>query len=180
LRSGSSSNTTPEELFDVVDDADQVIGQQQRQVVHATGLKHRAVHILLFNSKGEVFLQRRSLQKDTFPGCWDSSCSGHVDAGENYEAAAHRELGEELGVTGIDSKSLEPLFKLKARSETGQEFIWVYRATHEGLFQLNAAEITEGKFFKPSEINELLKTNTSEFASAFVHLWPLCQGHARV
>src|SRR5271156_2765821 len=88
-----------DEIFDVVNDQDEVIGQRSRGEVHRLGLKHRAVHVLVFNGRGEVFLQKRSMQKDTFPGAWDSSASGHLDSGEDYDACAARELREELGLT---------------------------------------------------------------------------------
>src|SRR4051812_18974633 len=86
-----------EDIFDVVNDRNEVIGQELRSVVHRTGLKHRAVHVLVFNSRRQLFLQKRSMLKDCFPGTWDSSASGHLDRGEEYDACAIRELGEELG-----------------------------------------------------------------------------------
>ena len=87
-----------EEIFDVVNERDEVIGQATRQEVHRLGLLHRAVHVLVFNSSGQVFLQKRSLKKDRQPGVWDSSASGHVDRGEDYDACAARELREEIGL----------------------------------------------------------------------------------
>ena len=88
-----------EEIFDVVNERDEVVDRQPRRVVHARGLLHRAVHVLVFNARGEIFLQKRSLLKDRQPGVWDSSASGHVDSGEDYDACAVREVREELGVT---------------------------------------------------------------------------------
>ncbi len=88
------------ELFDVVDDQDHVLRQEPRADVHRQRLLHRAVHVLVFNSKGEVYLQRRSAKKDTYPHRWTTACSGHVDAGEDYDTAAVRELQEELGLKG--------------------------------------------------------------------------------
>jgi isopentenyldiphosphate isomerase len=84
-----------EELFDVVNERDEVIGVAPRAQVHAEGLRHRAVHVLVFNPEGRLFVQRRSFAKDNSPGCWDTSAAGHLDAGEDYHAAALRELGEE-------------------------------------------------------------------------------------
>ena len=69
-----------------------------RSEVHRLGLLHRAVHVLVFNSRGEIFLQKRSMTKDREPGKWDSSSSGHVDSGEDYDACAVRELREEIGL----------------------------------------------------------------------------------
>ena len=104
----------PDELFDIVDHDDRVIGQAPRREVHARHLLHRATHVLVHDPNGRLFLQRRSMAKDTFPGCWDSSCSGHLDAGEDYPAAARRELGEELGWhdASLPLRPLVPKFRL--------------------------------------------------------------------
>ena len=88
-----------EEIFDVVNECDEVIDAKPRSEVHRLGLKHRAIHVLVFNSRGETFLQKRSMTKDREPGKWDSSTSGHVDSGEDYDACAVRELREEIGLT---------------------------------------------------------------------------------
>ena len=81
-----------EDLFDVVDENDEVIRVEKRSVVHRERLMHRAVHVFVFNRAGQLFLQRRSMTKDSAPGKWVSSCSGHVDSGEDYDVAAPREL----------------------------------------------------------------------------------------
>src|SRR2546425_211192 len=105
----------PEEMFDVVNERDEVVGRQSRSEVHRLGLKHRAVHVLVFNSRGQVFLQKRSLKKDCFPGVWDSSASGHLNCGEDYDACAVRELREEIGL----QVPAQRLFKMDACAETG-------------------------------------------------------------
>src|SRR5438046_2178358 len=87
-----------DEFFDVVDEKDEVIGRASRAEVHRRGLKHRAVHVLVFNSRGQLFLQKRSQTKDTFPGAWDSSAAGHLCCGEQYDGCALRELEEEIGL----------------------------------------------------------------------------------
>ncbi len=115
----------PEEIFDVVDEQDQVVGQAPRSVVHAQKLLHRAVHIFVFNSRGELLLQMRSALKDEYPLCYTSSASGHLSAGETYEAAAPRELQEELGL----SEPLEWLAKFPAGPQTSQEHTVLYRTT---------------------------------------------------
>src|SRR5689334_6281393 len=87
-----------EEYFDVVDASDKVIGREKRSEVHRRKLHHRAVHVLVLDPAGRVFLQKRSATKDTFPGAWDSSSSGHLSSGEDYDACAIRELEEEIGL----------------------------------------------------------------------------------
>ena len=122
-----------EEIFDVVDERDEVIGRQTRSEVHRLGLGHRAVHVLVFNLRGELFLQKRSMKKDCFPGAWDSSAAGHLDSGEAYDDCAVRELREELGLTVPGP--LRKLFKISACPATGQEHVWVYQCEAEGPFE---------------------------------------------
>src|SRR6202012_5546052 len=110
-----------EEIFDIVDEQDRVIGQRSRREVHATGLRHRAVHVLVFDDQGRIFLQKRSMSKDTHPGVWDSSASGHVDAGEDYDTCAMRELREEIGLTVTAPP--RRLHKISSCAETGREFV---------------------------------------------------------
>ena len=143
-----------EEWFDVVDARDEVVGRERRAVVHARGLWHRAVHVLVFNPAGEVFLQKRSLTKDMSPGLWDSSCSGHLDAGENYDAAAQRELGEELGLRLPAPPGR--WFRVEACHETGWEFCWVYRLEHAGPFVLHPEEIERGEWRSPAAVTAAL------------------------
>ncbi len=119
-----------QELLDVVDKDDNLITVKPRGEIHAKGLMHRAVHILLFNSKGELFLQKRSMSKDEQPGKWDSSAAGHVDSGEAYLDCARREITEELGI--VAERSMEALFKLSASALTGNEHCMVYRYTFDG------------------------------------------------
>ena len=106
-----------EDIFDVVNDDDEIIGRELRSVVHARGLLHRAVHVLVYNAAGQLFLQKRSMTKDNDPGLWDSSCSGHVDSGESYAVAAERELMEEIDL--LVDEPMEELFKIEASAGTG-------------------------------------------------------------
>jgi isopentenyldiphosphate isomerase len=160
-----------EEIFDVVNERDEVIGQAPRKEVHARGLWHRAIHVLVFNSRGEIFLQKRSLKKDIAAGKWDSSSSGHLDTGEDYDACAARELREELGL-----KLAQPpqrLFKIEACKETGWEFCWIYRGASDGPFILHPEEIETGDWFTPEAVSKWVAEKPGDFASAFVLIWKL-------
>src|ERR1044071_4887407 len=159
----------PEDIFDVVNERDEVIDRKPRSEVHRLGLKHRAVHVLVFNSRGEIFLQKRSMKKDRQPGLWDSSASGHVDSGEDYDACASRELKEEIGLTPATPP--RRLFKIKARPETDQEFVWVYRCEAEGPFTLDPDEIECGDWFAPQAVTRWIAERPEEFATAFVLIW---------
>jgi len=160
-----------EEIFDVVNEQDVVVDRQPRSVVHRLGLLHRAVHVLVFNCAGDVFLQKRSMTKDRQPGVWDSSASGHVDSGEDYDTCAVRELREEIGL--VLSRPPQRLFKLSASAQTDQEHVWVYRCEAEGPFQLHPEEIDEGQWISPSRLARWQAERPQDFASALLTIWPL-------
>ena len=160
---------TPEELFDIVNEDDEVIGQQPRSIVHEKGLRHRAAHVLVFNTDGKVFLQLRSMSKDNNPGVWDSACSGHVDAGESYADAAARELMEEIGL--LLKTPLEPLFKIDACEDTGQEFVWVYQTQSEGPFTLNTDEIDAGRWVSPEDVTKAVAETPEKYSPSFRLIW---------
>jgi uncharacterized protein (DUF2249 family) len=92
-----------------------------------------------------------------------------VDSGEDYDAAAGRELGEELGI--ILDYTPRRLFKIAACEETGQEFVWVYRLESEGPFTLHPVEIERGEWFAPGRVNDLIVQRPGDFASGFVLIW---------
>ena len=159
----------PDELFDVVNERDQVLRSATRRDVHAQKLLHRAVHIFIFNSNGEIFLQQRSLLKDLEPGVWSASCSGHVDAGESYDDAAVRELSEEIGL--VLPKKPERWLRLSACEETGHEFLWIYRAKSDGPLSLNAAEVMDGGWFAIEQIRNGVLHSPEDFSSSFRFIW---------
>ena len=158
-----------EEVFDVVNERDEVIGQRTRSAVHRLGLMHRAVHVLVFNAAGRVCLPQRSLKKDRQPGLWDSSASGHVAAGEDYDACAVRELREEIGLQMPTAP--RRLFKLGACPQTDQEHVWVYRCEAEGPFRLDPEEIERGGWFAPGDATRWMAQRPEEFASALLAIW---------
>jgi isopentenyl-diphosphate Delta-isomerase len=160
-----------EEWFDVVNARDEVTGRALRREVHARGLWHRAVHVLVFDATGRVFLQKRSMTKDLSPGLWDSSCSGHLDAGEDYDTAATRELGEELGLAPAVAAQRERWLRLEPSTETGWEFVWVYRLRHGGPFSLHPEEIERGDWFSPDRVTRLIATQPRDYCPSFKLIW---------
>src|SRR5262249_4758425 len=119
---------TKTERFPVVDKKDRILGHASRSEVHGNNLLHRAVHILISNKAGDVYLQQRSRWKDRHALKWDSSAAGHVTVAESYDETARRELKEELGV----SVPLQKISKLPATQRTDHEFIWLYRSVVSG------------------------------------------------
>jgi isopentenyl-diphosphate delta-isomerase type 1 len=157
----------PNELFDVVDAGDRVIGRATRAEVHARGLLHRAVHVFLFNSAGELLLQRRSALKDEYPLCWTSSASGHLDAGEDYAAAAVRELREELGIAA----ELQYLTKLPASPETANEHTALFRAVSDERPVFPPEEIALVEFFRIEEVKPMIDDDPNTFSPPFRQLF---------
>lgn len=162
-----------DEWFDVVNERDEPIRRATRRDVHANGWWHRAVHILVFDADGRVFLQKRSMLKDLSPGLWDSSCSGHLDAGEDYDAAAVRELGEEIGVRLKSGEAPTRWFRIEACEPTGWEFVWVYRLRYDGPLTLNPHEIQFGEWVTPSEVSARVVQKPESFCPSFKLLWPM-------
>ena len=162
-----------EEIFDIVDDSDTVVGRASREEVHRSGHLHRSAHLLVFDSDGRVLLQKRSSAKDTFPGRWDSSVSGHVDSGEWYDECVVREASEEIGIAL--SETPEKLFKIDACEETANEFTWVYRTLNAGPFSVNQQEISEIRWFTKEDVSRLIDSKREIFSPAFALVWGMMQ-----
>jgi 16S rRNA (adenine1518-N6/adenine1519-N6)-dimethyltransferase len=156
-----------EEIFDVVDENDEVLRQEKRSVVHADNLLHRAVHILVFNKKKEVLLQKRSVLKDKFPGAWDSSAAGHLGSGESYDACAVRELREELAID-VD---LQHIAHLKPSNNTGWEHIGVYVARYDGALRFPCSEVEHALWFGIDQLNDWINAKPEDFAPGFIECW---------
>lgn len=131
-----------EDYFDVVDEDDNIIGRATREDCHTTGKIHRGVHIFIFNSKGELLLGQRSMNKDLYPGWW-GDIAGHINVGESYEDAAKRELKEETGITC----RLKKLFSFKKRYKADNENLTVYTCKYDGKIVLNPEEFISSKFY---------------------------------
>ena len=139
-----------EEIFPIVNTLGEVIGSATRSECHNHSfLLHPVVHLHIFNTKGEIFLQKRVMTKKIQPGKWDTAVGGHVDFGENIEDALLRETREELGV--IDFVP-EFLLSYEFRSEIEVELVYVYKCIYEGNFDFDPLEVSEGRFWSWSEI----------------------------
>jgi len=162
-----------EEWFDLVDEEGNRVGKALRSQCHGNpDLMHQAVHVFVTDADGRLFLQKRSMRKDVQPGKWDTSVGGHVDAGEEPDMAARRELREELGVSGGEP---EFLYRYVWRSPVETELIRSYRLRHEGPFTLQPEEIEEGRFWTVEEIEAALGTEV--FTPNFESEWPKVRPH---
>lgn len=138
----------------LVDEKGMVIGKATRKEVHrGPGKLHPVIHLHILNSKGELYLQKRSLLKDTFPGKWDTSVGGHVDLGETIEQALFRETSEELNITGIHPV---PLVQYKWETDMESELVFSFRALYNAKPVFNKLEIDEGRFWTFEEIRKNL------------------------
>ncbi len=144
------------EIVQIVDSENREIGETTRKEMRKNNLIHRATYILVFNTKGELFVQKRTMTKDVFPGHWDIAAGGVVLAGESYDLSAVREVKEELG---IDSSALKFRFDYYYNTEKNKVWGRVYTCINEGPFTLQVEEIDEGKFLSLEEIFKLHETS---------------------
>lgn len=141
------------ERFPVVDETGRVIGSATRGECHGGSmLLHPVVHLHLFNSRGELYLQRRPLWKDIQPGRWDTAVGGHFDLGETVADALRREVREELGVTGFEP---ELVTVYPFCSERERELVHVFRCVYDGPVR-PSDELDGGRFWSAREIWENL------------------------
>jgi isopentenyl-diphosphate Delta-isomerase len=157
-----------DEIFDVVDSDDNVVGKASRLQVHKNELMHRSTHILVFNAVGNLFIQKRAMAKDESPGLWDSSAAGHVESGEDYISCANRELKEELE---LSEHSLEEVLSIPAQKKTFWEHVRVYKCITNKNIYINKNEISEGKYLTLFELRISIKLNPDMYTSTFNHIY---------
>jgi isopentenyldiphosphate isomerase len=161
-----------EELFPVVNEDGETTGKITRKEAHSgTRILHPVVHLHLFNSKGELYLQRRPLWKDIQPGKWDTACGGHMAYGETPQEALHREVREELGITDF-----EPIFlgKYVFDSKRERELVYVNKAVYDGKVNPSDDELDGGRFWTEEELREAMGKNilTPNFEQEYKAFFP--------
>ncbi|MEW6278722.1 MAG: NUDIX domain-containing protein [Candidatus Eremiobacterota bacterium] len=132
-----------DERVDLVDESNRVVGQASRREVRSQNLLHRGVGVLVQNSLGQVYVHRRTLTKDVFPGLYDMFVGGVVESGESYDSAARREVEEELGIPDSDP---EFLFEHLYQGPRNRSFIRVYRVRWDGAVRHQETEIEWGEW----------------------------------
>jgi len=158
-----------DELIDIFDENNNPLNvQKMKSDAHKNGLWHRAAHVWIYNSKGEILLQLRAKDKKLYPGRWDISASGHVIAGEEPIASALREIEEEIGLL-IEIDKLE-LIEIRKKEKNFKnivnEFYYVYFLKFDGdidSFKLDKKEVETVQFFHTSKIEEELRNNDKKY-----------------
>jgi len=144
------------EYFDVVDEKNKVIGKAPRDEVHAKGLYHRAVTILVISSEGKILIGKRSVKKDLYKGFYQC-VAGHLSSGESYAETAKREMKEEIGIVCPLKKIFEFKRFVKDGNKIDNEFVQVFSCVHNGPFTIDKNEFDYMKFFSIQEIKEILQ-----------------------
>ena len=143
-----------EEIFPIVDEQGNVIGKATRGECHSgSKLLHPVVHLHVFNSKGQLYLQRRPDWKDIQPGKWDTAVGGHIDYGETPQDALRREVREELGITDFVPEAIDKYVFESAREK---ELVYVNRTIYDGEIRPSAQELDRGRFWTLQEISEAM------------------------
>jgi isopentenyldiphosphate isomerase len=167
-----SSAMSDREYLPICNGTGRVIGIADRAVIHAQGLLHQAVHILIFDGQGRLFLQRRGEDKDCEPGVWAVSVGGHVEQGESPMQTAVRELGEELGLEGTP----EMLGALPPDAKNGWEFVTAFTLMTRETPRWDGVEITDGKWVTLEEVERHLREGDLPLAASFEATYRLWRG----
>lgn len=162
-----------EELFPVVDEDGNILDSITRGEAHSgSKILHPVVHLHVFNSQGELYLQHRPEWKDIQPGKWDTATGGHVDFGENVEIALKREVSEELGITDFTP---EFMCKYVFESKREKELVYVHKTIYDGAITPSDTELDGGRFWTRQEIIENIGKNvfTPNFEDEYQKLFPI-------
>lgn len=160
-----------EEWFPLVNEEGETIGKATRKECHSGSKKlHPVVHLHIFNEAGELYLQKRSMDKDIQPGKWDTAVGGHIDYGETVEEALRREVREEVGITGFTPQFIT---RYVFESAIEKELVNTFRTTYNGPITPDASELDGGRFWSPAEILENMGKGvfTPNFESEYKRLF---------
>lgn len=161
-----------EEVFPLVDEEGNVIGQAARSECHNGSKRlHPVIHLHVFNSEGKLFLQKRSPDKDIQPDKWDSSVGGHIDLNETPWEAARREAGEEIG---LQNTEISYITRYIIETEIERELTYCFYTVYDGPIHIDHNELTDGRFWTIEEIGlnigkDIFTYNFEQDFSNFLH-----------
>lgn len=159
------------EWFPLVNEDGEVVGKATRGECHSgSKLLHPVVHLHIFNSAGEIYLQKRSMSKDIQPGKWDTAVGGHIDYGESVEEALRREVREELGITEFTPTLLK---RYVFESSIERELVNSFSTTYDGEITPDPEELDGGAFWSMESIKENMGKGifTPNFESEFTAIF---------
>ncbi|MDD7100431.1 MAG: NUDIX domain-containing protein [Bacteroidaceae bacterium] len=143
---------SPETLLPEVDEQGNITGTMTRAEAHSgTKHLHPVVHLHVFNSKGDLYLQKRPDWKDIQPGKWDTAVGGHIDLGESVEQALHREVKEEIGITDYTPERLKHYV---FESDKEKELVFVFRTVYDKPINPDKEELADGRFWSQQKIRD--------------------------
>jgi len=157
-----------EEKVVLVNEKDEILGLMEKMQAHENGILHRAFSVFLFNSKGEMLLQKRAAEKYHSPNQWTNACCSHPRVEESYLDAAHRRLKEELGINSEISEKFYFIYK----ADVGQN-LWEHELDHvftgfyEGDFNLDLEEVSEVRYISMEDLDKEMKQNPEHFTEWF-------------
>lgn len=159
----------PDELLDIVDNNDKVIGQELRSIIHQCGLQHRGAHILLFTQDGKLLVQKRSRDRASYPSAWDCSVSEHVKSGESYLEAAMRGAKEEMGVEGV---TLKPLVRFRMNyGPNDNEISALFKGTVDPTaVRFDPLEVESVEYFDIPDLAKKMQEDSEKFCVWFVQI----------
>lgn len=149
------------EYLDLVDENDNVIGKEDRNVIYKNNWRNfRVINIMIFTSDNKIVVPKRSANRRLFPNCYDCSVGGHVSSGETYEQAAYRELEEELGITGV---KLEEIGYFKPSDIDTSAFSKMYKLVYDGILDFDRDGIEDIYYMDKEEVRKLIEENPAQF-----------------
>jgi isopentenyldiphosphate isomerase len=150
----------PDEVVEVINEKDEIIGKEMKSVCHKKGLWHRISCVLLINSEGKIWLQTRKKSKIA-GGFLDYSAAGHVSIGDTFQEAAYRELSEEIGVKADLKLATQTLYeKIDMQGYQVRHVLKVYIGKHNGPFKIQESELEKIEAYSIEEVKKLVKNDS--------------------
>jgi isopentenyl-diphosphate Delta-isomerase len=157
----------------LVNEKDEVLGKEEKMKAHIDGLLHRAFSVFIFNSKGEMLLQQRALEKYHSGGLWTNACCSHPSPGETVEAAAIRRLQEEMGFVTTIAKQFDFIYTASFDNGlTEYEFDHVFTGVYDGIINFNPDEVVDYRYQEMGAILNSLQTNPEQYTAWFQIAFP--------